>query len=103
MKLLKLTLISIAMALSVNLSAVAEDDHLEQATKHAEEAADATDAAGVVKHAQTAQTHAKTASDHIASGMKALDSAVEHGNLGHTEMAKGAAKEAVKHFKAADD
>jgi len=103
MKLLKLILLSIAMALSVNLSAVAEDDHLEQAIKHAEEAADASDAAGVMKHAQLAQTHAKTASDHIASGMKSLDSAMEHGNLGHSDMAKGAAKEAVKHFKTAED
>jgi Small metal-binding protein len=99
----KLIILSIALALSANFSVFAEDDHLKQAIKHAEEAGDASDANEAMKHLEMARTHAKTANDHIVSGISALDSGMDHGKMGHADMAKGAAKEAVKHFKVAND
>lgn len=79
-----------------------DDDHLDQALKHAKEAAKADDASAVVEHAEKAKTHAKTADEHLDAGITSLDNAITHGKQGHADIAKKAAEEAVTHLKAAE-
>ncbi|WP_394753550.1 small metal-binding protein SmbP [Crenothrix sp.] len=103
MKLLKL-LLPLVLALSANFSVyAAEDDHIDEALKHAKEAADASTPADIMKHVDMSKNHAKTASEHLNMALTSLDSAAEHAKLGHADMAKAAAKEAVTHLKAVDD
>jgi hypothetical protein len=79
----------------------AAESHIANALTHAEAAAKATDGKAVAEHAGTAATHAKTADEHLDAAVKSLESAVEHGNMGHADVAKKAAAEAVTHLKAA--
>ncbi|MDD5272843.1 MAG: small metal-binding protein SmbP [Methylovulum sp.] len=79
----------------------AADSHMAEALKHAEAAAKATDGKTVAEHAETAKTHASTASEHLTAGIKSLNDAVDHGKMGHTDLAKKSAEEAVTHLKAA--
>ncbi len=83
------------------LAAVAAESHMGEALKHAEAAAAAADAKGVAEHAAAATTHAKVADEHLDAGLKSLESASEHGKMGHDDLAKKAAQEAVTHLKAA--
>ena len=86
-----------------SVSAFGEEsqNHVGQALIHAEAAAAASDAAGIAEHAAMSKTHAGVADEHLDAGLKSLDSAIEHGKLGHTDLAKKAAEEAVTHLKAA--
>ncbi len=79
----------------------AAESHMAEALKHAEAAAAAADAAAVAEHASAATTHAKIADEHLDAGLKSLEGAVEHGKMGHADLAKKAAEEAVTHLKAA--
>jgi len=81
--------------------AYAAEGHMVEALTHAEAAAKADDAKTIAEHAETAKTHAKTADEHLDAGIKSLDGAVKHGKLGHADLAKKAAEEAVTHLKAA--
>lgn len=77
------------------------ESHMAEALKHAEAAAAAADAKGIAEHAGVSKTHAKVADEHLDAGLKSLDGAVEHGKMGHADLAKKAAEEAVTHLKAA--
>lgn len=81
--------------------AYAAESHMAEALKHAEAAAKAPDGKAIAEHAQTAKTHGKVADEHLDAGIKSLDSAIEHGNLGQADLGKKAAEEAVKHLEAA--
>jgi hypothetical protein len=94
------TLAGIALAFG-SLCASAEESHMAAALTHAEAAAKAADAKGVAEHAGVAKTHAAVADEHVDAGLKSLNSAIEHGNMGHADLAKKAAEEAVTHLKAA--
>lgn len=99
---MKLTILMASIALSLgSLNVHAVENHIKEALKHAEAAAEASDGKTVAQHAEQAKTHAKTADEHLDAGIKSLESAVEHGNMGHDDMAQKAAKEAVTHIKAA--
>jgi len=63
--------------------------------------AQAAEAAAVTEHAAAATEHAKVADEHLDAGLKSLQSASEHGKMGHADLAKKAAMEAVTHLKAA--
>jgi hypothetical protein len=104
MKILPILLLTAGLTMGV-YSAVqaADDDHLDEAMKHAKEAAAADDGPSVAKHAELARSHAKTADEHLDAAIKSLDSAMEHGKLGHADMAKKAAEDAQTHLKAVDD
>jgi len=80
----------------------AAESHMAQALKHAEAAASASDAKAVAEHAEAAKNHAKVADEHLDAGIKSLETAIEHGKLGHADVAKVAAEEAVTHLKAAE-
>lgn len=84
-----------------SFSIYAEDSHMIQAVKHAEAAAKATDGKTAAEHAEVAKPHAKAVEEHLTAGIVSLDSAIEHGKLGHNDLAKKAAEEAVTHLKAA--
>lgn len=104
MKNQNLALTSLCAGIALTLCSIgvfAEESHNGQALKHAEVAAKATDGKTVAEHADKAKTHAKVANEHLDLGIKSLDSAIEHGKLGHTDLAKKAAEEAVTHLKAA--
>jgi len=79
----------------------AESSHLAQALTHAEAAVKATDGKTSAEHAEAAKPHAKTVQEHLTSAIVSLDSVIEHGKLGHNDLAKKAAEEAVTHLKAA--
>lgn len=99
---MKLTILIASIALSLgSLNAHAGENHFKEALKHAEAAAKASDGKTVAQHAEQAKTHAKTADEHLDAGIKSLESAIEHGNMDHGDMAQKAAKEAVTHIKAA--
>ena len=104
MKLNNLKLAGLYAGIALTLctfGAFAEESHTGLALKHAEAAAKAADGKAIAEHADTAKTHAKVADEHLDAGIKSLDSAIEHGKLGHTDLAKKAAEEAVTHLKAA--
>lgn len=79
----------------------AAESHQAAALTHAEAAAKAADAKAVVEHAEASVIHAKAADEHLDAGVKSLNSAIEHGKMGHADIAKKAAEEAVTHLKAA--
>ena len=81
--------------------AYAAESHMAEALKHAEAAAGSADAKGIAEHAGAAATHAKVADEHLDAGLKSLAGASEHGKMGHADLAKKAAEEAVTHLKAA--
>lgn len=86
--------------------AAAALDHAKQAVMHGE----AGHGAILVEHATEALKHAHAAAGiakgeaktHIDAAVKALEAAVEHGNMSaaHTPIATKAAEEAVEHLKA---
>lgn len=102
MKTLHILMLAVGLALGAGPAAYAEEDHLEEAIKHATEAADAADGKSIAQHAGLARTHAKTADDHLDAGIKSLDSAIKQGQLGHDDRAKKAAETAKAHLKAAE-
>jgi hypothetical protein len=83
------------------LGASAEESHMAAALTHADAAAKASDAKAIAEHAGMSKEHAGVADQHLDAGLKSLDSAIEHGKLGHADLAKKAAEEAVVHLKAA--
>lgn len=98
----KLTPVAAGFALAfASFCSYSQESHMAEALKHAEAAAQASDAKAVVEHAEAARTHAKAADEHLDAGIKSLDGALEHGKMGHVDMAKTAAQEAVTHLKAA--
>jgi hypothetical protein len=99
---LKLTILSAGIALNLGSFAVqAEENHLQEAVKHAMTAAKETDGKAVAQHAEKALKHAKVADEHLDAGIKSLQEAVEHGNQNHGDIAQKAAEEATKHLTAA--
>lgn len=99
---MKLTSIYAGIALTLcAFGAFAEESHNGLALQHAEAAAKADDEKTVAEHAEKAKTHAKVADEHLDAAVKSLDEAIEHGKLGHKDLAKKAAEEAVTHLKAA--
>jgi len=99
---MKLTILLAGIALgSASFGVYAGESHMKEALKHAQAAAEAPDAKTVAKHAEQALSHAKTADEHLDTGIKSLESAVEHGNMGHADVAKTATEEAITHLKAA--
>jgi hypothetical protein len=100
---IKSIILAAGMALAtVSFTVYAEEDHLDEALKHAKEAAESTDGKTIAKHAELARIHAKTADEHLDAGIKSLDRATEQGNLGNHDIAKKAAEEAVEHLKTAE-
>ena len=98
----KINLFLISMALTaVPLFANAAESHLEEAIKHAEAATKATEGKSVAEHAEAAKVHATTANEHLTAGIKSLTDAIDHGKMGHADIAKKSAEEAVTHLKAA--
>jgi hypothetical protein len=99
---MKLNGLLLGIALTAgSLCAYAAEGHVAEALKHAEAAVKAADGKTIAEHAETAKTHAKIAEEHLDAGIKSLDSAIEHGKLGHADLAKKSAEEAVTHLKAA--
>ena len=84
-----------------SFGAYAAESHMEQALKHAEAAVKAADGKAIAEHAEVAKTHAKAADEHLNVGITSLEGAIEHGKMGHADLAKKAAEEAVTHLKAA--
>lgn len=98
----KLTTFIAGILLSLGcISASAEESHMAAALTHADAAVKASDAKAIAEHAAMAKTHAGVADEHLDAGIKSLDSAIEHGKMGHADLAKKAAEEAVVHLKAA--
>ncbi|MGJ0430494.1 small metal-binding protein SmbP [Methylobacter sp.] len=95
------TLLAGAILCLGSLGVYAAENHIKEALKHAEAAAKASDAKTAAQHAEQSKTHAKTADEHLDAGIKSLESVIEHGKMGHDDMAKKAAEEAVTHLKAA--
>ncbi len=87
--------------LAGSCAAFAAESHMAEALKHAEAAAASNEAAAVAEHAAASNEHAKIADEHLDAGLKSLQSASEHGKMGHADLAKKAAAEAVTHLKAA--
>lgn len=79
----------------------AEECHLAEALKHAEAAVKATDSKSASEHAEAAKTHATTVNEHLTAGIKSLNEVVDHNKMGHPDLAKKSAEEAVTHLKAA--
>jgi uncharacterized protein involved in high-affinity Fe2+ transport len=79
----------------------AEENHMQEALKHADLAAKATDAKAIAMHAEESQAHAKTADKHLDAGLDSLDQAIKHGNKNEGALAKKAAEEAAKHLREA--
>ena len=77
----------------------AEESDIAVALKHAEAATKASDEA-IVEHAEAAKAHAKAADEHLDAGIQSLEAAIEHGKMGHADMAKKSAEESVAHLKA---
>jgi hypothetical protein len=86
----------------VSFGVYADDDHIDQAIKHAKVAAKASDGKTIAEHAEMAKTHAKESIDHLNAAITNLDGAIEHGKSAHVDLAKKAAQEAVTHLKAAE-
>lgn len=94
-----------------SFSALAAENHLDEAIQHAEAAIKATDGKTIAKHAEEAKNHAnaskaektsaKNAASHLDAGIKSLDEAIKQGKSGATDLAKKAAEEAVTHLKQA--
>lgn len=83
---------------------------VEEAWKHAEAAVQAGnkgDAKGVGEHARIAKTHVESAltqstfDEHLTAARKSLGSAIEHSTMGHADLARKAAEEALIHLRAA--
>lgn len=93
-----------ALCLGISLAGAsfatyAAESHIAEAIKHAEAASKATDGKTITEHAETAKTHASAASEHLTAGIKSLNDAIDHGKMGHAELAKKSTEEAVSHLK----
>ena len=86
------------------------ETHAAEAMKHAEVAVSEGQKKGTAKavseHAREALKHAEMAQKakadpHVAEAEKALKEAIEHGNMGHADVAGTAAENAVSHLKMA--
>jgi len=84
-----------------SFGAYAAESHMAEALVHAEAAVKAEDGKAIAEHAETAKTHAQAANEHLDAGITSLTNAVDHGKLGHVDLAKKSAAEAVTHLKAA--
>ena len=92
-------------------SAVAGENHLDQAIQHADTAVRAPDGKTIAEHAEMAKTHANAAKNeknltttggtHLDAGIRSLDQAIENGKLGAADSARKAAEDAVTHLKEA--
>lgn len=104
MKLININLTGLwaGIVLSIcSVGAYAEESHMTQALEHAEAAVNASDGKAIAEHAEVAKTHAKVADEHLDAGITSLEGAIKHGKMGHSDLAKKAAEEAVTHLKAA--
>lgn len=88
----------------------APENHLKEATKHAEAAATSGkkgDASTIAKHARMAKTHVEAAlkdqpgDEHLNAALKSLDAAIFGSERGEGDKARQAAKDAVNHLKMA--
>jgi HEPN domain-containing protein len=95
--------------LFISANYVFAEDHPKVAIEHAKEAANASKTADVVHHAGAALEHTLTASiaekgvakNHLNAGAEELEQAIDHGNLGHLDVAVSHSKTAVEHLSAA--
>ncbi|MEQ1739067.1 MAG: small metal-binding protein SmbP [Methyloglobulus sp.] len=104
MKLTDMNIIGLTTAIILTIasfSVSAVEKHLVEAIKHAEAAVNAGNGKAIAEHAETAKTHAKTADEHLDAGIKSLEGVIEHGKLGHDDLAKRNAEEALTHLNAA--
>ncbi|CAA9890551.1 conserved exported hypothetical protein [Candidatus Methylobacter favarea] len=113
MKKLASVFAGLLLCLSTTVFADAESDkHSAQALQHANMAVEqgkAGKAPSLVEHAKAGLEHTVAAAitakgvplTHINAASDSLTQAIDHGNLGHTEMATKAAEQAVEHIKAA--
>ena len=84
----------------------AEEEHAEEALKHAKEAVTHGNAGHgdiLLQHAQEALKHAEAAQKaapnaHLAEGIKALKEVAEHQKAGHLDVATKSAETAVTHL-----
>ena len=88
------------------------EEHLDQALEHANAAVaegQAGKASSLVTHAKAALDHSLAASlvaksvpkNHIDEASKSLQDAIDHGNMGHVDVATKSAEGGVAHLKAA--
>lgn len=99
---MKLTGLSAGIILTfASFGVYAGESHMAEALKHAEAAVKAGNGKTIAEHAEVAKTHAKTADEHLDAGITSLEGAIEHGKLGHADLAKRNAEEAITHLKAA--
>lgn len=111
MKIITLYTTSILIMTLFSLSALAAENHLNQAIQHADTAVRAPDGKTIAEHAEMAKTHANaakteenrdtTGSTHLDAGIRSLDQAIEKGNLGAADSARKAAEDALAHLKQA--
>jgi O-acetylhomoserine/O-acetylserine sulfhydrylase-like pyridoxal-dependent enzyme len=105
MKLTNMKFITLSAGIILTFAAfgayAAGESHMAEALKHAEAAVKAGDGKGIAEHAEAAKAHAKTADEHLDAGVTSLEGAIDHGKMGHADLAKKAAEEAVAHLKAA--
>ena len=87
------------------------ENHVQEATKHAQTAAGSGkkgDFSSIAKHARLAKIHVEAAlkdkpdDAHLEAALKSLDEAILKGQRGNGGEARKAAKEAVSHLKAAE-
>ncbi|MEY2665913.1 MAG: hypothetical protein RLZZ384_84 [Pseudomonadota bacterium] len=104
----KLTIVLTGL-LFLSANYVLAEDHPKVAIEHAKEAANANKATDVVHHAGAALEHTLTASisekgvtkNHLNASAEELEQAIDHGNLGHLDIAVSHSKTAVEHLSAA--
>jgi len=100
-----------ALLLALSFAAFAEDQHCKIALEHANAAVQqgkANNAKELVKHANAAMEHTLAAAlvltgqpkEHLEAASNELEEAVNHGNLGHTDVATQHAEAAVTHIQA---
>lgn len=94
-------LLAAIMLTFASFNVFAEESHMAKMLEHTQAAVEATDGKAIAEHAEVAKTHAVAADEHLDAGIKNLDEAIKHGKLGHTDLAKKAAEEALTHLKAA--
>ncbi|MGZ8161444.1 MAG: small metal-binding protein SmbP [Methylobacter sp.] len=112
MKKLASVFAGLLLCLSTTVFADAESDkHVTEAMQHANKAVEqgkAGQAPSLVEHAKLGLEHTMAAAitakgvplTHINAASNSIEQAIDHGNLGHTDLATKSAEEAVEHLKA---
>lgn len=95
------TLIVAIILTAASTVTLAIDNQLGTALGHAESAAKTDDVKAIETHAEAAKTNITNVEQHLKEAVNSLNSAIEHSQHGHVELAKKSAEDAVKHLKAA--